>query len=83
MRHGVRTVTKLCGLLAVLLFVPACLSIGGKTYSGNSPDTDVRLSSLESRVGHLEQAINVDHASSPTPATMPFSMPPGMQMPAP
>jgi hypothetical protein len=43
---------------ALLLLATGCLSIGGKTYSTDSPDIDKRLSSLEARVGVLERALN-------------------------
>jgi hypothetical protein len=34
-----------------------CLSIGGKTYTNQNPQTETRLTSLESRLRALEQVV--------------------------
>jgi hypothetical protein len=54
----------------ILLATAGCLSVGGKTYTTDSPDTDKRLSALETRVGVLERAlIGVQvPAGAPVPA---------------
>ena len=77
MRLTPSAAAKLCSLLTLLFIAPACLSIGGKTYSTESPETDARLSSLESRVGHLEQSMQGEHVSSGPPMSMsaPIPMP--------
>jgi len=64
----------LSALLPVLLIAPGCLSLGGTTYTGQSPETDARLSSLESRVGHLEEGLHMNRASTPTSMPMPIGM---------
>ncbi len=70
--RDVSRAAKLCALLPTLLIAPGCLSLGGTTYSGQSPETDARLSSLESRVGHLEEALHMNRV--PTPTSMPLPM---------
>lgn len=72
MRHAQRAAVRCCALLTLLLTAPGCLSLGGTTYSGQSPETDARLSSLESRVGHLEEALHMNRV--PTPSAMPMGM---------
>ncbi len=49
------------------LAMSGCLSLGGTTYA-ESPETLERISSLENRVGVLEQAVSGTSASAPVPA---------------
>jgi hypothetical protein len=58
-------------LLAVVLALalPGCLSLGGKTvYTSDSPETNERISSLESRISVLEQAVGTRQAAPSPPA---------------
>ena len=44
--------------MGVLLLGPGCLNLGGRTtHVHDNPDTNNRLSTLESRVSALEQVI--------------------------
>jgi hypothetical protein len=43
---------------ALSMFATGCLNLGGRTtYTSESPETTARVSSLENRVGVLEQAV--------------------------
>lgn len=61
------------GILAAL-FLPSlvlatatgCLSLGGTTYTGNSPETEGRLNALEGRVSHLETLVHGQPATTVT-----------------
>ena len=50
----------------IILAMSGCLSLGGTTYS-ESPKTTERISSLENRVGVLEQAVSGRPASASMP----------------
>jgi hypothetical protein len=59
-----------------------CLSVGGKTYTTESPslETTQRISALETRVGVLERALLA--APQPAGAPVPLEIPPGTPPPA-
>jgi hypothetical protein len=54
-RHSLAGILVACSLV---LSTSGCLALGGKTIYQESSDTPVRLSSLEARVGTLEQAVS-------------------------
>lgn len=58
-------------VLMIALCTTGCLSIGGKTYTDASPETNSRLSSLETRVGTLERTV----LGTPMPAAHPTEAP--------
>jgi hypothetical protein len=66
-----RSLISIHALLSVVLAtcLPGCLSLGGKTvYTNESPETNERLTALESRIGVLEQAVGNRQAAPSPPA---------------
>lgn len=55
----------------MLATATGCLSLGGTTYTGSSPEVEGRVSSLESRVGKLEQMLHGPPAPSMAPTAAP------------
>ena len=55
----------------LLATATGCLSLGGTTYTGSSPEVEGRVSSLESRVGKLESMLH----GPPTPNMAPTAAP--------
>jgi hypothetical protein len=62
--------TLLCKAV-LLASATGCLSLGGTTYTGSSPEVEGRVSSLESRVSKLEHMLN----GPPTPSMAPSAAP--------
>ncbi len=68
MRADNRPILAFSLLATVLCATTGCLSLGGTTYSGESAETEGRLSSLEARISTLEQATLGHAVSSAMPA---------------
>ncbi len=60
------TILKFSMVVFAFSVAPGCLSLGGTTYAGDTPETANRLTNLESRVTALE--LNTLGGASNAPA---------------